>query len=297
MNVLVTGGTGFVGTRLCEELAERGHDVTALARTPEDADFDAAVETVAGDVTDPGRLDEHLAGMDAVVNLVALSPLYRPSGGPKRHLAVHLRGTENVVSAAEDHGVDLVVQMSAVGADPDAETTYLRAKGEAEAVVRDADADWVVLRPAVLFGEGGEIVDFVTTVAPPYLTPLPGGGRQEFQPLWVEDCASMLATATEDEARWNEVYELGGPSVYTLAELARLFHRARGRSATVLPVPMALADVGLTLLGAVGGPMGREQARSLRYDLTVADNDVEALGLAVADLRTLEDYLGLDERA
>lgn len=289
----MTGGTGFVGSRLCEELTGRGHDVTALARTPGDTSFERDVETTAGDVTDRETIDGHVADADAVVNLVALSPLYRPSGGPERHREVHLQGTENVVAAAAAHDVDLLVQMSGVHADPDADTAYLRAKGAAEEVVRSSSLDHVVVRPTVLFGEGGEIVDFITTVAPPYLTPLPGGGDQRFQPLWVEDCAAAMANALGDESLWNETYELGGPKTYTLAQLARLFHRSKGRSATVVPVPMVFADVGLTLLGAVGGPLGREQARSLRRDLTVPDNDVEAMGLSVDALRTLEDYLGL----
>ncbi len=297
MKVLVTGGTGFVGSALCEELAGRGHEVTALARTPDASAIDADVDVVAGDVTDRDTIDDHVAGQDAVVNLVALSPLFRPKGGPERHREVHLRGTENVVAAAEAHGVDLLVQMSGVNADPDADTAYLRAKGAAEAVVRDAEPGWVVVRPTVLFGDGDEIRGFIKTVAPPYVTMLPGGGRQAFQPLWVDDCAALMANAMEDEELWNAVYQLGGPEEYTLADLARLFHRADGRRATVIPIPMVFADVGLTLLGAVGGPLGREQARSLRKDLSVEDNDVEALGVAPADLRTLEAFLGLDADA
>lgn len=297
MKVLVTGGTGFVGSSLCAELAARDHEVTALARTPDASAIAADVETVAGDVTDRATIDDHVAAADAVVNLVALSPLYRPKGGPERHREVHLGGTENVVAAAEAHDVDLLVQMSGVHADPDADTAYLRAKGEAEAVVRAADIDHVVVRPTVLFGEGDEIRGFITTVAPPYLTPLPGGGSQRFQPLWVDDCASAMSNAIDDPSLWNATYAIGGPREYSLADLARLFHRANGRSATVVPVPMVFADVGLTLLGAVGGPLGREQARSLRKDLTVSDNEVGALGLSVEDLRTMEDFLGMETPA
>jgi len=294
MNVLVTGGTGFVGTSLCAELASLGHDVTALARTPGEADFGGAdVETVAGDVTAYDSIAGAFEGQDAVVNLVALSPLFRPRGGNRQHFEVHLGGTENVVEAAEEHDVERIVQMSGVHADPNAETAYLQAKGRAEEVVRDSDRDWVIVRPTVLFGEGDEIVDFVKLVTTPYVTGLPGGGRQRFQPIWVEDAAPMLAAAAEDDAHVGETYEIGGPEVLTLREMTERIYEAEGKSVTVIPVPLALADVGLTMLGAIGGPLGSDQAKSLRKDLAIEDNDIDAFGVDAADLMTFGEYLGL----
>ncbi|MFB6169974.1 MAG: complex I NDUFA9 subunit family protein [Haloarculaceae archaeon] len=292
MKVLVTGGTGYIGEQLCTELDERGHDVTALARHPESADLPAGVERVQGDVTASDSIEAAFEGQDAVVNLVALSPLFKPRGGDRRHFEVHLRGTENVVAAAEEHDVGRLVQMSALGADPDGPTAYIRAKGQAERVVRESDLEWVILRPSVVFGEGGEFVPFTRKLTPPFVAPLPGGGKTRFQPIWVGDLVPMLADAVEGEAHAGETYELGGPEVVTLAEVARRIHRAKGRPLTVVPVPMALAGVGLKVAGSIPGfPMGADQYRSLRMDNTVEDNDVDAFGYDEADLRTLDDYL------
>ena len=135
MRVLLVGGSGFVGTALARELHDRGHEVAVLSRSPGEADLPADVETVPGDVTEYESIAEAFADRDAVVNLVALSPLFEPPRGAT-HEAVHLGGTENVVAAAEDHGVSRLVQMSALGADPDGATAYVRAKGAAEEVVR-----------------------------------------------------------------------------------------------------------------------------------------------------------------
>lgn len=292
MNVLVTGGTGFVGTSLCSELATRGHDVAAMARTPGSADFgEADVDTVAGDVTNLDSIEGSFDGRDAVVNLVALSPLFRPDGGDQRHFEVHLGGTENVIEAAREHDVEKLVQMSGVHADPNAETSYLRAKGRAEEEVRDSGLDWVILRPTVLFGEDCEIVEFVKLVTTPYVTALPGGGRQRFQLLWVEDLAPMLADCVDDDAHVGETYELGGQKVLTLKQVTERIYAAEGKPVTVIPVPLAMADIGLTTLGALGGPLGKDQAKSLRKDLTVEDNDVYAFGVDEAELTTFEEYL------
>lgn len=292
MNVLVTGGTGFVGTSLCAELASRGHDVTAMARTPGSADFGGAdVATVAGDVTRPDSMEGAFEGRDAVVNLVALSPLYRPDGGNQRHFEVHLGGTENVLEAAREHDVGKIVQMSGVHADPNADTAYLRAKGRAEEEVRNSELDWVILRPTVLFGEDCEIVDFVKLVTTPYVTGLPGGGRQRFQLIWVEDLAPMLADCVDDDSHVGETYELGGPEVLTLKQVTERIYAAEGKPVTVIPVPLAMADVGLTTLGALGGPLGKDQAKSLRKDLTVEENDVYAFDVDEDELTTFEEYL------
>ncbi|WP_336036265.1 complex I NDUFA9 subunit family protein [Halobacterium yunchengense] len=296
MDVLVTGGTGFIGTHLCRELDDRGHDVTALSRNPGGAGLPSGVETVVGDVTASDAIADAVDGHDAVVNLVALSPLFKPKGGNRRHFEVHLGGTENVVEAAEDAGVEYLLQLSALGADPDGSTAYVRAKGRAEEVVRSSDLAHTVVRPSVVFGDGGEFVAFTKQLTTPYVTGLPGGGRTRFQPIWVGDLAGMLADAAGEETHWGETYELGGPEVLTLGDVTRLVYRAEGRSVRVLPVPMPLAGLGMRLADPLPFvPFGTDQYRSLKFDNTVADNDVSAFGVEASELTTLAAYLGVND--
>lgn len=296
MKVLVAGGTGFIGAKLCTELHDRGHDVTALSREPSGADLPAAVETAIGDVSAYDSIAETVAGHEAVVNLVALSPLFDPTGD-KSHRSVHLRGTENLVRAAEEGGVRRFVQMSGNGADPNGPTDFIRAKGRAEIVVRESDLEWVIFRPSVVFGDGGEFVEFSKKLTTPYVTGLPGGGKTPFQPIWVGDLVPMLADGVEDDEHAGEIYELGGPDVLTLADVTRLAYRADGESIRILPVPMSLAKIGLSAVGPVPFvPFGPDQARSLEMDNTVADNDVTAFDRTEDDLRSLREYLGLDQR-
>ena len=299
MRVLIAGGTGFVGQYLCRELHGRGHDVTAMARSPEDADLPDGVETVRGDVTDYDSIRDAPAGMDAVVNLVALTTLYTPEGGNEMHDRVHRAGTENLLRAAEAADVDRFVQQSALGADPDGPTHYIRAKGRAEAAVRRSDLPHVIFRPSIIFGEGDEFVDFTKRLkswfAPGLpLYPLPGGGElTRFQPIWVREFVEIFADGVEGDDHLGETYEIGGPEVLTLRQVADMVFEAEGKSVTVVPLPMALARVGLTAFGAVGFPMGPDQYRSLKFDNTTDDNDVAAFGRAEADLATFGEYLGL----
>jgi NADH dehydrogenase len=226
---------------------------------------------------------------------VALSPLFKPSGGDEMHDRIHRGGTENCVRAAEEHDVSRFVQMSALGADPNGQTAYIRAKGEAERIVRDADLEWVIFRPSVIFGDGGEFVPFTKKLAPPYVTALPGGGDTRFQPIWIGDVAPMLADAVEEGTHVGNTYDIGGPEVLTLAEVAKLAHQADGRPVNVIPVPMALAGVGLSVAGKIPGfPMGADQYRSLKFDNTTATNDVDGFGTSESELTTLSAYLGVN---
>jgi NADH dehydrogenase len=375
MRTLVVGGTGFIGEALCSELDRRGHDVTAMSRAPAGADLPAAVDRATGDVTAYDSIEPAFQGQDAVVNLVALSPLFRPLGGNERHFTVHRDGTENVVRAAEAHDVDRLLQMSALGADPDADTAYLQSKGLAESFVRESTLEWTIVRPSVVFGEGEEFIPYTKLLAPPYFTPLPGGGNTRFQPIWVGDLVPMLADAIDgvrpaaadsvdadgsgggDDAGGNAgsgnggasdgdepgdgsgaadgtpaeeqsstdrvpddedtgsadnphasvVYEMGGPEILTLAEVAALAHAADGKPIDVISIPMPLAKVGLsaldivpeTLLDAIPGVprMGSDQYRSLQFDNTVSDNDVTAFGVDPSSLTSVAEYLDVDPDA
>src|SRR5436190_18230814 len=120
--VFVTGGSGFVGTAVIEELLSRGHAVNALAHRGNLRATGGGVRIVRGDLFDRGALDEGVRGCDAVVHLVGII-MERPSKGVtfKR---IHFDGTRNVVDAAVRNGVRRYVHMSALGTRPGAVSNY-----------------------------------------------------------------------------------------------------------------------------------------------------------------------------
>jgi NADH dehydrogenase len=131
-------------------------------------------------------------------------------------------------------------------------------------------------------------------VTTPFVTALPGGGRTRFQPIWIDDLTAMMAEAVEDDSHRGEIYDIGGPQVLTLAEVAKLLHKSDGRSVRILSVPMALAGIGLSVADPLPFiPLGTDQYRSLQFDNTTDRNDVDAFGRSPDELRTLSDYLNL----
>lgn len=285
MDVLVAGGSGFIGRSLCSALDERGHAVTAASRTPDVAGLPTSVETVAVDITQPdlaGVVDGH----DAVVNLVALPSHTQPRGSS--HEAVHLDGTRHLVRASEKTDVDRFVQMSALGVDSGVPAASLEAKREAEHYVRESDLRWVVYRPSVVFGDGCAFVPFIKQVIPPVVAPLPSGGTMRIQPLWVEDLTPMLADGVEDARHAGQIYRIGGPEKLTFAETVTLVCNSRA----VVPIPMPLAAVAFWAADHIPlVPFGLDQYHLFKLDNTTVENDVSAFGVSEDDLKALGVYL------
>ncbi|MFB9807713.1 NAD(P)H-binding protein [Haladaptatus pallidirubidus] len=174
MNILVTGGDGFVGRHLCAELVDRGHTVTSLSRSPDSTVLPDEVETTTGDVTDYNSIVDAYEGKDAAVNLTALPPLNEPRPGTF-HDTVCIGGAVNAAHAASQHDVDRYVEMSSLGAEIDSPIAYWRTQGLGDMVVEYSNLDWVVLRPSFIFGEGSETFAFVKKYTTPYVTILPDG--------------------------------------------------------------------------------------------------------------------------
>lgn len=291
MRILVTGGDGFVGRHLCAELVKRGHAVTSLSRYPDRAVLPDEVTSISGNVTKYNSITGAFEGQDAVVNLVALSPLYQPPKG-RSHENTQIIGTLNTAKAAREHDLEKLLHMSALGVDATAQMAYFRAKAVAETVVRHSGLNWVMFRPSAIFGEAGHFIPFIEKVTTPYVTVLPGGGTTRFQPIWIGDCVPMFADAVETDDHIGEIYEIGGPQVLTLATITELIYHTNGVSTTVYPVPMVLAILGFAAVDPMSLiPLGLDQARALQTDNITDQNDIHAFGVNQTDLTALSTYL------
>jgi uncharacterized protein YbjT (DUF2867 family) len=239
------------------------------------------VAPVFCDVTDPGLVARALAGADGAVNLVGV--LY-PSGR-NSFARVHAAAPGIIAAAAAEAGVRALVHVSAIGADPAAASSYGRTKGEGEAAARAAFPGVTILRPSVVFGPEDDFFNRFAALArlSPFL-PLFGGGTNRFQPVYVGDVAMAVERALARGDLRGQTFELGGPRVYTFAEIMELILAEIGRQRVLLPLPMKLADL-IGWFGDIGAKLGlppvltRDQARLLRTDNVVTGPGLAALGI------------------
>jgi NADH dehydrogenase len=236
--VFLTGGTGFVGQHVARRLAERGHGLRALVRSAAGASAlrELGAELVEGDVT--GDIDgEMLAECDAVIHLVGIIREKPPAVTFER---VHTRGTLKVVEAAKSAAVKKFVQMSALGAAAQG-AAYQRTKYEAEELVRRSGLPYVIFRPSVIVGSGGEFTDLLIRMvhrAP--AVPVIGDGNYRLQPVDVENVASAFVLAVEREDLSAKSYDIGGPHKLTYNRVLEIVGEELGVRRKLFHVPASL---------------------------------------------------------
>lgn len=281
--VTVFGGSGFIGRYVVQRLAKQGWQIRVAVRRPSRAQFLKPLGDV-GQITpirvalqDEAAVAAAVEGADAVINLVGL--LYE--SGRQSFEQVHFAGAERIARLAAAAGARHFVQVSAIGADPQADADYARSKGAAEAAIRDAFPGAVVMRPSIVFGpEDGFFNLFATLARLSPVLPLIGGGKTRFQPVYVGDVADAVVTALTDSTCAGKTYELGGPQVYSFKELLELMLQVIRRRRLLVPVPFAVANVEAWFLEWTPVPLlTRDQVKLLRIDNVVSED-----ALTLADL-------------
>lgn len=298
MDICVLGGSGFVGSELVARLAQAGHRVRVPTRAAGHAERLAVLEraeVMRANVHDPATLASVLAGCDAAVNLVGiLNP-----AGRSTFEATHTALAAKLFAAARRAGVHHVLQMSALGAAPDAPSRYLRSRWAAEQALRapaplpgaaradgHAHADGAspavtVLRPSVIFGARDTLTNRFAR-----LLRLGGGfmplarADARFAPVSVRDVAAAALRALTDPAVRGGTYELCGPEVVTLEELVRLTARVAGLPCRIVKLPDAAGWLQGAVLGLLPGkPFTLDNFRSLSVDCVCRQDGCAALGI------------------
>ena len=249
-NVLVIGGSGFIGSAIVAKLSAAGKRVLVPTRRRERAKHLITlptVDVVEADVHDASTLADLMQGMDAVINLVGV--LHSDTGTPygKRFQMAHVDLARKVGEACVAPGVPRLLHMSSLGADSNAPSMYLRSKaaGEAEtqAAVRAASSHiaLTIFRTSVVFGRGDKFINLFAWIQ--RYAPFVAIGKPDakLQPVWVEDVAQAFVNALDDPRTFGKTYELAGPKVYTLKQLVEYAGAVSGHPRWVAGLPDRLA--------------------------------------------------------
>lgn len=239
MKVFVTGAAGFAGQFVVRELLEKNHSVRALIhRTPAPEEWKSrGVETVEGNVTQPDSLKGKLEGCNAIINLVGILA----ERGEQTFNRIYYEGTRNLVEAARAAGIKRFVQMSALGARPAAASHYHLANYMAEQIVMDAPVIQTIFRPSLLFGPGSRFCNLLVKIVHKYpVVPVITSHHGCVQPIFVQETAGCVVDCLEREETYYQSYDLGGPTIYSMRDLLKMFADAFGKSPLFVTIPVEM---------------------------------------------------------
>jgi NADH dehydrogenase len=255
--VTIFGGSGFLGRHMVRALANDGWRIRVAVRRPNNALFlqpmgrVGQVQLVKANVTNEESVRAALKGADAAINLVAV--LYQ--SGNQRFDSLHVEAAERIALLASELGVGRLLHVSALGIEGN-RSHYARTKALGEKRVRSAFPGASILRPSVVFGPEDDFFNKFAWLArmSPAL-PLIGGGKTEFQPVFVGDVAQAAAKVLKDASTAGQTYELGGPETLTLKQIMELVLRETRRNRMLLPIPFGLARVQGVVLELLPKPL------------------------------------------
>jgi uncharacterized protein YbjT (DUF2867 family) len=235
MTTLVVGATGFLGSRVCRELAAAGKPVAAIVRSGDDAKLEplraAGVELVEGDLKDADSLARACAGKEAVISTASASISARSGDSIQ---TVDLDGQRSLIDAAAGAGVSRFVYIS-FSSNMTTEAPLTSAKREVERHLEGSGLEYTILRcgflmevmigPAVGF-------DYANAKAVVY-----GSGENELSLVSMDDVARMAVISLDRPEAANATIEFGGAEAVTAHEVVRVFEEVGGRPFEVQHVP------------------------------------------------------------
>jgi NADH dehydrogenase len=276
--VLLLGSTGFVGRAVAHKLLDTGYQLRVLVRDQLKAAAYKVrgAEVMVGDVLDADAVARGCAGVDGVVDLVAVRRNH-----PQAWTTVNIDAAGMVAHAAKAQNVKSMVFVSAVGAELNKpQYKYLTSRWLGEQAVRESGMPAIVLRFSLIIGEdGGVLSDFERAATFGPVIVIPGNGQTKFQPILRDDVARCIVEAMPRADLLGKTLDLGGPEVFTYEELFDMFCEARGIKKRRMHVPGPLLIPGamlMELLSPEGTIATPDEIRTIQKDNLAAGLDVVA---------------------
>lgn len=309
-NVVVIGGTGFIGGHLLNRLAQDGFNTLVPARHYESAKHLTTLpylDLEVADIHDDATLRRLFAGRDAVINLVG--GLHGGQGDPygPGFRRLHVELPRRIVQACVEMKVPRYLHMSALGASPAGASMYQRSKADGELAARSQPkVSATIFRPSVVFGPGDHFLTLFASLQR-HLPAVPlACAAARFQPVYVDDVAAAFATALRERHTLGATIELAGPTVYTLAELVRLAGRHAGHERHIVALPDWAARMQAAFFEMLPGEpvISRDNLDSMKTDNVLVPHEgvltAGALGIKLTPLEAVAPHYlapehGLDD--
>ena len=280
MNILILGGSGFVGGHLARRLAEQSHAITIATRYKPAARHLGLIPGARirqFDPYDTDRLIEELDGQDALINLVGILNERGFSG--KGFRRAHVELVDTAIQACRKAGVSRFLQMSALRAGQ-GQSLYLKTRGEGEQRVRDSGLDWTLFQPSTIFGPDDSFLNrFAGLLKISPFLPLARPDAR-FAPVYVKDVVEAMARTLDEAECFGQTYQLCGTEIWTLKALVEWVAEQCGLKRAVIGLPDALGRMqGRVFDWVPGKPFSSDNFKSLLEDSVCDQDGFERLGI------------------
>ena len=298
-DVLIIGGSGFVGKTIAQQLQQKGYSVLIPSRrytAIRDLRLLPSVTLVETDVNHQEAIHDLLAELKptaTVINLVGI--LHDRTGHPygPGFKKAHVDLPEMLMQEMKVFGLKRYLHMSALGAHSQGPSMYQRSKGDGERYVEQSGLDWTIFRPSVIFGEQDQFINTFVGLAKLFpVIPL-ANTQALFQPVSVNDVAKAFVMALEDQRTIHGIYDLVGPEVFSMEDLVRFAIRKAGKKNPVVSLPNWVGYLQAIAFEFGPGPtlMSRDNIASMSVPNVLAlgsrDSLSEDFGIAKQHLESL----------
>ena len=267
-DILITGGAGVVGRKLCAAFLSRGLSVRVLTLPGDKGiqNLPKEVEVFEGDVTKPETLTRAFENVKTVCHLAAIILSKRKENFER----INLGGTKNVIAAAKNAQVQRFLFVSSISVTYPVLTDYGKSKFECERLVKNSGIPFTIVRPTLVVEKNGaaEYMLFCRYLKKTPLVFLPAGGKCLKRPVRTEDLVWGIVRAATAEKAIGKTYALAGSKVLSMAEMARISLHWMGMQKRIVGVPLWLCWVLATLKQILipGSVSARQALAGFRYD-------------------------------
>ena len=238
MKIAITGGSGFIGAHLANQLLAEGHEILVLSRSERQPN--AGAKFVPTDLPDTEVLREAFAGCDAVAHCAGINREI----GDQTFRKVHIRATLSVVKAARQAHVRKIVLMSFLRARPNCGSAYHESKWTAEEIVRASGIDYTVLRAGMVHGLGDHMLDHLSHALHTFpFFAMVGFKEKGIRPLAIEDLIAVLSASLVAGRLSRSTVAITGPEEIYLSEAVRRVARVTGNHVWMLPAPVWIHQI------------------------------------------------------
>ncbi len=239
--IFITGGTGFVGRQIIKGLFQKGYHLTCLIREGSESKLPIPknIEIVYGDISKAENLKGNLEGLDAIIHLVGIIREF-----PKRGITfhkIHFQGSKNIIDIAVKEGVKRFILMSALGAEPNADTSYHKTKAQAEEYLKSSGLSFTIIKPSIIYGTEDQFVNtFAQIIKRMPFIPIIGDGTYQLQPISVKNVSEAFVKSLELPSAENESFEAGGPDKLEFNTIVDIISNVLGKKARKIHIPASI---------------------------------------------------------